>query len=74
MLTVAASLVATLFGLLVMVAGWLGNKLYAKLDEMSKSLNAMASELHMRINGLDRRLTVIETHHEGCPSANGHKG
>lgn len=65
-LTVAASLVATLFGMLIMILGWLGNKVYTKLDEMSKSLTAMASELHSRINGLDRRLVKVETHCGGA--------
>lgn len=73
LLTIASSLVATLFGLLVLIVGWLGNKLYGKLDEMSKNLNTMAGELHNRINGLDRRLVVVETQHNGCPTANGGK-
>lgn len=62
MLTIAASLVATLFGLLVAIIGWLGNKFYSKLDEISKNLVSMAGELHTRINGLDRRLVRVETH------------
>lgn len=61
MLTIAASLVATLFGLLVAIIGWLGNKFYTKLDEISRNLVAMAGELHTRINGLDRRLVRVET-------------
>ena len=61
MLVVASSLVATLFGLLVAIIGWLGNKFYAKLDEISKNLIAMAGELHGRINGIDKRLVRIET-------------
>ena len=61
LLAVAASLVATLFGLLVALLGWLGNKFYSKLDEISKNLVLMAGELHERINGLDRRVTVVET-------------
>ena len=75
LLTLAASLVATLFGLLVTVLGWLGNKFYSKLDEISKNLIVMAGELHDRINGLDRqmqelinsidrRVTRVETQHE----------
>lgn len=71
LLTVASSLVATLFGILVLIVGWLGNKLYSKLDEMSKNLNTMAGELHNRINGIDRRLVVVETQHNGCPTASG---
>ena len=61
LLAIAASLVATLFGLLVAIIGWLGNKFYSKLDEISKNLVLMAGELHDRINGLDRRVTVVET-------------
>ncbi len=61
LLTLAASLVATLFGLLVAILGWLGNKFYSKLDEISGNLVKMAGELHERINGLDRRTTVLET-------------
>ena len=71
LLTIASSLVATLFGLLVLIVGWLGNKLYTKLDEMSRSLNNMAGELHERISNIDRRLVVVETHHDACPNANG---
>ena len=61
LLTIAASLVATLFGVLVAIIGWLGNKFYAKLDEISKNLIVMAGELHERINGIDRRLVRVET-------------
>ena len=61
LLTVAASLVATLFGVLVALLGWLGSKVYEKLSEISKNLVDMAGELHERINGLDRRVTVVET-------------
>lgn len=64
LLTIASSLVATLFGLLVLIVGWLGNKFYQKLDEISANLVKMAGELHQRINSIDRRLTIVETHHE----------
>jgi len=60
-LTVAMSLVATLFGLLILIVGWLGNKTYSKLDEISRNLVLMAGELHEKINGHDRRITVLET-------------
>jgi uncharacterized protein YoxC len=61
LLTMAASLVATLFGLLVVILGWLGNKIYSKLDEMSGTMRSIEWDLHDRINGLDKRVTVIET-------------
>lgn len=61
LLTIACMLVATLFGILVAIIGWLGNKFYTKLDEISKNLVTMAGELHDQINELDRRTTVLET-------------
>ncbi len=61
LLAIAASLVATLFGVLVAIIGWLGNKFYSKLDEISKNLVTMAGELHDRINGIDKRLVRVET-------------
>ena len=64
LLILASSLVATLFGLLIAILSWLGNKTYSKLDEISRNLIAMAGELHERINDLDRRVLVIETHCE----------
>lgn len=61
MLTVAASLVATMFGLLCALLAWLGNRLYNKVDEMSNSLTRMAGELHTRINNIDTRVVAVET-------------
>lgn len=61
LLAIAASLVATLFGVLVAIIGWMGNKFYSKLDEISKNLVTMAGELHDRINGIDKRLVRVET-------------
>lgn len=61
LLTMAASLVATLFGLLVAVLGWLGNKIYTKLEEMGDTMHVIAGDLHDRINGIDGRLIKVET-------------
>lgn len=60
-LPIALSLVATLFGLLTVLLGWLGAKVIARLDAVVEKLNQVAGELHTRINGLDTRLTVVET-------------
>lgn len=60
-LTLASSLVATLFGLLVTLLGWLGNKIYTKLDDMSKTMSAISADLHGKISDLDRRVTRVET-------------
>ncbi len=61
LLTMAAALVAAMFGLLTAILGWLGSRVYSKLDEMSNTMHSIAGELHNRINGLDRRVTVVET-------------
>jgi len=61
LVTIAFSLVAAMFGVLVALLGWLGSRVYSKLDEMSKTMHSIASDLHNRINGLDRRVTVVET-------------
>lgn len=65
MLTLAASLVATLFGLLVAVLSWLGNKIYTKLDELNNTVHRIEGDLHERINNLDRRVTRVEVYYQG---------
>jgi uncharacterized protein YjeT (DUF2065 family) len=68
LLTLASSLVATLFGLLIMLLGWLGNKLYDKISSLSEAMGRVEGTLHKRITDIDRRLTAVETrcnmHHE----------
>ena len=66
LLILAISLVGVFFGLLMAVLGWIGNKLYNKVDEMSKNLVAMAGELHERINGIDSRLIRVEAVEAMC--------
>ena len=61
LLAIASSLTAAMFGVLCVVLGWLGNRIYIKVDEMTKAIQIMATELHERINGIDRRVTVVET-------------
>ena len=61
LLTIAATLVATLFGMLVTLLGWLGNKIYSKLDELSRTMHSIEGDLRGKIGDLDRRMTVVET-------------
>lgn len=61
LLAIAASLVAAMFGLLCAILGWLGNRIYNKVDEMAKNLTTMAGELHTRINSIDTRVVAVET-------------
>lgn len=59
-ITSLLSLVATLFAVLVLILGWLGNKLYAKVAEMTTSMHNIERDLHGRITDLDRRVTRVE--------------
>jgi hypothetical protein len=60
-LTSAATIVSSLFGLLTLIIGWMGNKIYDKLNEMSATMRRVENDLHGRITDLDRRVTVVET-------------
>ena len=61
MLTIAASLVACLFGLLASIIAWIGGKAISRLDQMVDQLNSVKLELHTKINGIDNRVTKLET-------------
>lgn len=61
LLTIAAALVAAMFGLLTAVVGWVGSRAINALDSMKEKLNEVAGELHSRINGIDGRLIKVET-------------
>jgi hypothetical protein len=54
-------LVATMFGLLVAVFGWLSNKLYSKLEYMNQSLQEIENGLIQKIHDIDKRVTKAET-------------
>lgn len=56
------ALVASLFGVLVMILGWMGNKVYEKLSEMASSLHHVENDLRGQLADLDRRVFTVETH------------
>lgn len=60
-ITTLLALVAVLFSVLVLMLGWLGNKVYTKLGELSKTMHKVESDVHGRISQLDRRVTRVET-------------
>ncbi len=53
-------LVATMFGLLVAVFGWLSNKLYEKLEYMNKTLRDIETELINKLHEIDKRVSKAE--------------
>ena len=56
LLTLSAQLVAALFGLLILILGWMGNKLSSKLDSMTSIFDAIKRE----IQKIDNRVTRLE--------------
>lgn len=54
-------LVATMFGLLVAVFGWLSNKLYEKMEYINASLKDIEKSLTSKIHHIDTRVTKVET-------------
>ena len=61
LLTISSALVAAMFGILCAIIAWIGGKAINSIDSMRDKLSEVAGELHDRINGLDRRVTVVET-------------
>ena len=68
-ITIATSLVAVFFGLLVAVLGWIGNKIYVSLDNVSRCLRELEKDIGIRLSDMDRRVTRIESVHHATMSA-----
>ena len=67
LLTLSAQLVAALFGLLILILGWMGNKLSTKLDSMT----SIFDEIKREIQKIDNRVTRLE---ERCRYEHNGKG
>ena len=67
LLTLSAQLVAALFGLLILILGWMGNKLSSKLDSMT----SIFDEIKREIQKIDNRVTRLE---ERCRYEHDDKG
>jgi hypothetical protein len=66
------TLVAGLCSVLIVLIGWIGNRIIAQMDALVKAttenhkttdekINENHSEIHHRVNGIDKRLVVVET-------------
>lgn len=53
--------IGSLLALIVVILAWVGNRIHSRLDEISKSLSAIDKDLRIEINGLDNRVTSIES-------------
>ena len=67
LLTLSAQLVSALFGLLILILGWMGNKLSSKLDSMT----SIFDEIKREIQKIDNRVTRLE---ERCRCEHDGKG
>ena len=63
-LTMLLTIIVALFGVLTVIMGWMGNKLYNRLGLMAESMHNIETDLHGKISDLDRRVTIVETR---CP-------
>ena len=50
----------------MILLGWLGSRLYQKIDDLARAISVLAGELHTKINGIDGRLIRVESRHEVC--------
>lgn len=66
------SIISAIFFLLVGIVGWIGVRIFNKLDSMAEQMTAIStglqrqitdgdSILHHRVNEIDRRVTRVET-------------
>jgi uncharacterized protein YoxC len=66
LLNIALVIVGTLFTVLMAIIGWIGNKIYNKLEDVEKQISEIEKELHEKILVLDRRVTRLEALTEGA--------
>lgn len=56
--------IGALLGCLVVVVGWIGARIHARLDSISGSLAAIERDMREDLTSLDRRVTRCEVLHE----------
>ena len=54
-------IVGGLMSVLIIVIGWMGNKLHESLGEINETLATIDRDLRHELSRLDNRLTVVET-------------
>lgn len=60
-------LVGGLLALLILVLGWIGMRIHARLDEINQTLGSIERDLRGELTTLDRRITKVEAHIDNCP-------
>ena len=54
-------IVGGLMSVLIIVIGWMGNKLHERLGEINETLATIDRDLRHELSRLDNRHTVVET-------------
>ena len=54
-------IIGGLMSVLIIVIGWMGNKLHERLGEINETLATIDRDLRHELSRLDNRLTVVET-------------
>ena len=54
-------IVGGLMSVLIVVIGWMGNKLHERLGEINETLATIDRDLRHELSRLENRLTVLET-------------
>ena len=60
LLNLALAMVGALMSILMATIGWIGSKIYNKLDSLSEKIDGLEREVHDKILVLDRRVTRLE--------------
>lgn len=55
-------LISILVGLLVAVTGWIGKRLFERMDKIQELLRQAEKDLHVRIDDHEGRITYVEAH------------
>jgi Tfp pilus assembly protein PilO len=67
-------LVSTLMGVLIVLIGWIGNRIHNKLDEMASALRSIEKDLRNDLSSLDRRVSYLEGQHKNDWSKSSSRG
>lgn len=59
--TIAASIVASLFGVLTLVIGWVGSRVIIKQDQTMEKLDIFKHDFTEKLNVLNIRIVKLET-------------
>ena len=55
------SIIATMIGILVILIGWIGNRIFTRMDRMQDILRDSETHIHRRLDNHEHRITKAET-------------